>query len=173
MVNNEIIINEELNKINFNIIEYLPKKEIKFKEKNNFQRFFGTFFIVNYLPYKSWLGKHLDNNYMYFFDKPEKIKKFNIYDYDKTKEYIKWEEDNIEYIKYDNIMYNMFLEKRDKMKVEIEDRNFSYYNSNRITPINLKLEDYWKDKLKKYDINYDELYNYIIESLKKEEKKKT
>jgi len=37
------------------------------------------------MPYKSWLGKHLDNSYMYFFDKPEKIESFNIYDIDKKK----------------------------------------------------------------------------------------
>jgi len=172
MVNNEIIICEELNKINFNKIDYIPKNDVKFKEKNNFQRFFGIFFIVNYMPYKSWLGKHLDNNYMYFFDKPEEIKSFNIYDNNKKKEYIKWEEYNIEFIKYDNILYNMFLEKKDKINMEFDNINLNYYNNNRITPINLKLEDYWKNKLEKYDVNYDELYNYVIEMLKKEEENK-
>jgi hypothetical protein len=33
MVNNEILICEELNKINFNKIEYIPKNEVEFKEK--------------------------------------------------------------------------------------------------------------------------------------------
>jgi GTP-binding protein EngB required for normal cell division len=79
---------------------------------------------------------------MYFFDKPEKIESFNIYDIDKKKEYIKWEEDNIEYIKYDNILYNMFLEKKDKINMEFDDTNLNYNYNNRITPINLKLEDY-------------------------------
>jgi len=65
----------------------------------------------------------------------------------KKKEYIKWEEDNIEYIKYDNILYNMFLEKKDKINMEFDDTNLNYNYNNRITPINLKLEDYWKDNI--------------------------
>jgi len=44
MVNNEILICEELNKINFNKIEYIPKNEVEFKEKNSFQRFFWYIF---------------------------------------------------------------------------------------------------------------------------------
>jgi hypothetical protein len=56
--------------------------------------------------------------------------------------------------------------------MEFDDTNLNYNYNNRITPINLKLEDYWKDKLIKYDVDYDQLYDYIIEILKKEKEEK-
>jgi len=49
--------------------------------------------------------------------------------------------------------------------MEFDDTNLNYNYNNRITPINLKLENYWKEKLIKYDVDYDQLYDYIIFSI--------
>jgi len=92
-------------------------------------------------------------------------KTYNLLDLKKRTKFLKLEEEEFLYMKDELPMYEIIEEKRERLHSDqFEDSiDFHHYFEKTITVDNLQLEQYWKNKLYKYNINYDELYNLFFQ----------